>query len=135
MGAAGRQARGRHRAVRGKTLPVPGAQRRIIDSVARWEGVAAEPHRFGGTEFRLGRRELGHVHGDYQADIPFPMEVRDRLIKEGRAEPHHILPDSGWITFRFRREADVGAAIELFRLSCELARRRQAIAGSFPISH
>ena len=81
----------------------------------------AEPHRFGGTEFRVGRRELGHVHGDHLADIAFPMDVRNRLIAEGRAEPHHILPNSGWITFKFSKESDVESAVELFRLSYEVA--------------
>lgn len=87
------------------------------------EGIEASPHRFGGTEFRLGRRELGHIHGDSQADIAFPMEVRNRLVAEGKAEPHHVIPNSGWITFRFRKDVDVQAAVELFRLSYDLANR------------
>jgi hypothetical protein len=111
-------------------LPVSGAQKKIVARVSQWEGVSSEPHRFGGTEFRVGRRELGHVHGDYQADIAFPMKVRDGLIAEGKAEPHHIIPDSGWITFRFRKEADVEAAVGLFRLSYDLARGKQAVTNS-----
>ena len=103
------------------SMAVRGAQRRIVAEVVKLEGVEAAPHRFGGTEFRLGRRELGHVHGDHQADIAFPMEVRDRLVAEGRAEPHHVMPQSGWITLRFREEEDVQAAVELFRLSYRLA--------------
>jgi luciferase-like monooxygenase len=100
---------------------------KIAVRVSQWEGVSAEPHRFGGTEFRLGRRELGHVHGDYQADIVFPMKVSNRLIAKGKVEPHHVLPQSGWVTFRFRKEADVDAAVELFRLSYDLARERQMV--------
>lgn len=107
-----------------KELVVRGAESRIAGEVSRWEGVVASPHRFGGTEFRYGRRELGHVHGDHQADIVFPMEVRDRLVEEGKAEPHHILPHSGWITFRFRDDKDAGSAVELFRLSYEIAVER-----------
>jgi len=103
-------------------MAVSGAHERIMTEVAKWKGVVASPHRFGGTEFTLGRRELGHVHGDYQADIAFPMDVRNRLVTEGRAQPHHILPQSGWITFRFRRPSDIESAVELFRLSYDLAR-------------
>jgi Family of unknown function (DUF5519) len=106
---------------------VSGAQKRIAENVAGWEGVTAEPHSFGGTEFRLGRRELGHIHGDYQADIVFPMKVRNRLIEEGRVEEHHFVPNSGWITFRFKKESDVEAAVELFRLSYDIARERQLV--------
>ena len=105
-------------------MTVKGAQGKIVKEVSKWSGVVASPHRFGGTEFRLGPRELGHLHGDHQADIAFPMAVRNQLVAEGRAEPHHILPQSGWITFRFRNEADVERAIELFKLSYELAKER-----------
>ena len=108
-------------------MAVTGAQKKIVAEVARWEGVQARPHRFGGTEFALGRRELGHVHGDYLADIIFPMKVRNRLIGEGKVEEHHFVPNSGWITFRFKKEHDVEAAVELFRLSYDLARERQLI--------
>ena len=69
----------------------------------------------------MGRRELGHIHGDYQADIPFPKTVRDKPVSENKAEPHHILPQSGWITFRFVKKEDVQRGLDLFRMSYELA--------------
>ena len=100
-------------------------QERIVEQVVRWDGVVATPHRFGGTQFLLGRRQLGHIHGDYFADIAFPMPVRNQLISEGRAEPHHILDTSGWITFRFRKEEDIESAVDLFKLSYEIANKNQ----------
>jgi hypothetical protein len=90
---------------------------RIEREVASWDGVTVAPHRFGGIEFRVGRRELGHLHGDRLADLPFPVSVRRQLVEAGKAEPHHVLPDSGWITYRLRNEDDVQAVIDLFRLS------------------
>ena len=39
----------------------------------------------------LGKRELGHIHGDRLVDIPFPKPIRDELVNTGQAEPHHIL--------------------------------------------
>jgi hypothetical protein len=39
-----------------------------------WPGVTVAPHRFGGIAFRIGRRELGHLHGDRLADLPFPIQ-------------------------------------------------------------
>jgi hypothetical protein len=101
---------------------IAGVGGRIGAEVGGWPGIASGPHRFGGVEFKLGRREIGHLHGDRIADIPFPRPIRDRLIAEGRVEPHHVLPDSGWITFRIREPADAERAIELFRLSYERAR-------------
>jgi Family of unknown function (DUF5519) len=96
---------------------------RIRAAVEAWPGVEVWPHRFGGVEFRVGRRELGHVHGDRIADLPFPRKVRDELVASGRALPHHVLPHSGWITFPIESREDVTRAIELFRLSYERAER------------
>jgi Family of unknown function (DUF5519) len=109
---------------------VPRAEEKIAAAVSKWDGVEAAPHSFGGTEFRLGRREIGHVHGDHWADIVFPMEVRNQLVSEKKVQPHHILPKSGWITFRFREEGDVQRAIELFRLSYEIAGKRASVHAS-----
>jgi len=49
------------------------------------------------------------------------MAVRDQLVKAGRVVPHHILPESGWVSVRIRGEQDVPAVIELFRLNYERA--------------
>jgi Luciferase len=92
----------------------------IRSEVSSWEGVSAEPHRFGGIEFRVNHRELGHLHGSRQADLPFSVRVREKLVAEGRASPHHILPETGWVTYYIRGEQDVQGAIDLFRLNYEL---------------
>jgi hypothetical protein len=105
-------------------IMVPHAQERITREVSKWAGVEAGPHRFGGTEFKFGRRELGHVHGDYQADLAFPMSIRNELVENNRAQPHHILSKSGWVTFRFRKESDVQDTINLFKLAYDIAREK-----------
>jgi hypothetical protein len=98
-----------------------GVAERIRAAVSSWEGVEVCPHRFGGIEFRLGRRELGHLHGDRIADLPFPRRVRDELIASGRARPHHVLPDTGWVTVPLAGAGGADDVIELFRLSYERA--------------
>jgi hypothetical protein len=104
-----------------------GAGEVIVREVGSWEGVTQAPHRFGGVELRYGRRELGHVHGDALVDLPFQRRLRDMLVETGRAEPHHVLPESGWISFRLRAPEDAGEAIELFRLSYERARVAESV--------
>ena len=91
----------------------------ITREVSAWKGVTVAPHRFGGVEFLVGRRELGHLHGSRLADLPFPVRVREQLVAEGKAQPHHILPDSGWVSVAIRSAADVPAVVALFRLSYE----------------
>ena len=69
-------------------MAVSGAKERIDAALKGWSGITSQPHRFGGTEYCLGRREIGHVHGDSLVDIPFPKTVRNELVADGRAEPH-----------------------------------------------
>jgi hypothetical protein len=97
------------------------AGERIAEAVLSWPEVERAPHRFGGVELRVGKRELGHVHGDRLVDLPFPRKVRDELVAAGRARPHHVLPESGWVSFWIESPADVERAIALFRLSYERA--------------
>ena len=104
-------------------MSVSGAKERIDATLQGWSGITAQTHRFGGTEYCLGRREIGHVHGDSLVDIPFPKKVRNELVTAGRAEPHHVLPDSGWVSVFLRQASDVDRAIELLHLSFEIANR------------
>jgi hypothetical protein len=92
---------------------------RIRREIAGWPEVTIASHRFGGIEFRRGRRELGHLHGSRLADLPFPVRIREQLVRDGRAEQHHIMPESGWVSRRIRGEDDVAAVVELFRLNYE----------------
>ena len=81
----------------------------------RWPGVTVHDHRFGGVEFRVNGREMGHMHGDSLADLPFPKDVGKKLIAQNKASPHHLIPQSGWISY-YIGEHGVDGAIELFRM-------------------
>jgi hypothetical protein len=94
---------------------------RIREEIGALPGVTAAPHRFGGTEYRYGRRELGHVHGDRFADLPFPRRVRDEFVAAGRARPHHVMPDSGWVTAPMESDSDVENVVALFKMGYERA--------------
>lgn len=91
--------------------------KKLEDEVSIWENISTHPHRFGGTEFRFGSAEVGHVHVGGVVDIPFPRPVRDALLAERLAEGHRWVPNSGWITFHIRGEADLKHALWLMRLS------------------
>ena len=105
-------------------MSVRGASKIIVDTLLSWENIEAHPHRFGGTEFRIGKREIGHIHGDHLVDIPFPKKVRDEIIAAGEAQPHHILPETGWVSFYLKEDDDVQRAIQLLKRSYELALRQ-----------
>jgi len=92
---------------------------RLEALLREWPGLEISPHRFGGLEFRVDRREVGHVHPNGMLDLPFPVRMRRELVAAGRATAHHMLPNTGWVTFRIRTEHDLPAAVALLRLNYE----------------
>jgi hypothetical protein len=97
----------------------------ISAEMAQWQGLSVRPHRFGGTEWVFGKREIGHIHGDVLVDVPLPKRVRDELIASGEAEAHHVLPESGWVSVWLRRGDDVARALRVLRRSYELALKQK----------
>jgi hypothetical protein len=98
----------------------------IRQAVTSWPGVEALPHRFGGTEYRYGRKEMGHVHGDRLADLPLPRKLRDEMIAAGRAQPHHVLPETGWVSCWMDGTEDAALVIELCRIQYDRYRNAAA---------
>ncbi|WP_265108761.1 luciferase family protein [Halosolutus halophilus] len=90
---------------------------RLVDEVSSWTGVTAGEHRFGGTEWRVGPREIGHVHARGMLDIAYLRALRDALIDEDLTGVHHLLAESGWTTFYIEDPADYDRARWLVRLS------------------
>ena len=64
----------------------------IKDEVLKWPGITTEPNRLGRIEFLVNKKEMGHLHAERLADLPFPIEVKKELVASGRALPHHIYP-------------------------------------------
>jgi hypothetical protein len=89
---------------------------RIQQELKSWPGVTVHDHNFGGLEFRVNGKEMGHMHGDEMVDLPFPKADGKKLISEGKASAHHFIPQSGWLSYRIEKTEDVAGAIDLFRL-------------------
>ena len=99
---------------------------RIEREVRGWPGVDEKPHRFNGVEFRVNGHEIGHLHGERWVDLPFPVRMRKELVALGEAQLHHVVAQTGWVSYPIRGEEDLGGALELFRLNYErlTARKR-----------
>jgi hypothetical protein len=89
----------------------------IKREVGSWDGVTAEAYGGGMVFFHVGRREIGHLHGNRMADLPFPVRIREELVTSGRADLHYIHPKSGWVTYYIRGEQDMEPIIDLFRFN------------------
>src|SRR5262245_41738165 len=109
----------------------PRADERIVAEVASWPEVTTADHRFGGIAFFVGRREIGHLHGDRLCDLALPKAVRAEYLAAGRITPHNALPDHpGLASIRLREPGGVETAIELLRMNYERALARLAAKAS-----
>ena len=113
-------------------MPVEGALEKIKNSVMEWKDISFQDHRFGGIEFNLDKREIGHIHGNYLVDIPFTKKIKDEILSAGLASQHHVLPDSGWISKYLKEPHDVDIAIDLLKRSYKIAvnQKNQRIVNS-----
>ena len=104
------------------------ASQQIIDEVTSWPGVEAGPGDRGELAFKLGRRQIGHLHGDHAAHFSFPKRVWADLRRQGRIVPHPVFPDAqGPAARRIEGEADVHDVIELLRLNYDRAMARHGL--------
>ena len=94
------------------------ASEQITHEVTSWPGVEAGPGRRGEFAFRVGRKEIGHLHGDHAAHFFFPKDVWAELRGQGRIVPHPVFPDrEGPAARRIEDEDDVRDVIALMRLN------------------
>ena len=92
------------------------ASEQIVEEVTTWPGVEVAPGRFGALSFVVGKREIGHLHGDRAAHFAFPKRVRAELMADGRVGPHPV-DSPGLAARRIATAEDVRDVIELLRLN------------------
>src|SRR3989442_9850136 len=96
------------------------ASEQITEEATSWPGVAAATGRRGEFAFRVGGREIGHLHGDHAAHFAFPKHVGARLREQGRIVDHPVFPSKvGLGARRITSQADVDDVIKLLRLNYE----------------
>jgi hypothetical protein len=104
------------------------ASERITEEVTSWPGVLAGPGSRGEFAFKVGGREIGHLHGDHAAHFGFPKELWTRLFEQGRIDYHPVFPGKpGFGARRIETEDDVGDVIELIRLNYERVVARHGV--------
>ena len=103
----------------------------ITAEVTSWPGVVAGPGDRGEFSFKLGRREIGHLHGDRVAHFGFPREVGAELRAQGRIGPHPAFPHKeAWGARRIDTDEDIRDVVALMRLNYDRAVARKAAAGA-----
>jgi hypothetical protein len=94
------------------------ASQEITEAVTAWPGVEAGTGSRGEYGFRVGRHEIGHLHGDHAAHFFFPKDVWEELRAEGRIGPHPVFRDKrGPAARQIETDGDVQDVIALMRLN------------------
>jgi hypothetical protein len=98
----------------------PTASEQITAEVTAWPGVEAGPGRRGEFAFKVGRKEIGHLHGDHAAHFFFSKELWAELSEQGRITEHPVFPGRvGPAARRIEDEDDVRDVIALMRVNYE----------------
>lgn len=101
----------------------------ITETVLAWPGTSATTGSRGEWSLRVGKREIGHLHGDQIAHFFFPKSLWPGLLAEGRIEPHSVFPDRvGPAARRIETQDDVDDVIALMRLLYDRAVARFGIS-------
>ena len=109
----------------------PGASDRITEEVTSWPGVKAGTGSRGEYGFTVGRRQIGHLHGDRSAHFSFPKAVWAELFEQGRVVHHPVFPDKeGPAARRIENEADVRDVIALLWLNYDRVVARHGLPDS-----
>ena len=96
------------------------ASEQITEEVTSWPNVEAGFGLRGEFAFKVGRREIGHLHGDHAAHFFFPKATWAQLREQGRIVQHPVFPDrEGPAARQINDEEDVRDVIALMRLNYE----------------
>jgi Family of unknown function (DUF5519) len=96
------------------------ASEQITDEVTSWPGVRAGIGSRGEFGFRVGRREIGHLHGDRIAHFMLPKDLWAELHAAGRITYHSVFPGKpGPGARRIEDDADVRDVIAILRTNYE----------------
>ncbi len=107
-----------------------GASEQITGAVTAWPGVEAGFGDRSEWAFRIGRREIGHLHGDHVLHIGFPKAVWHELFDAGRIDYHPVFPGRpGYAARRIDDEDDVRDVIALLRLNYDRAIANHGLPG------
>jgi hypothetical protein len=116
---------------RGGTMRKQRVSERITEEVTSWPGVVAGPGSRGEFAFKVGSREIGHLHGDHAAHFGFPKAIWRELFEEGRIDYDPVFPGRpGFGARRIETDDDVDDVIELMRLNYERVVERHGVPAS-----
>jgi hypothetical protein len=115
---------------KGKFAPPPQMTiypQKVSNAIQQWENVIAATHwdlydrtKVDGSDFYVGKNELGHIHLDGSVHLATTNELRIPLLKNNFAKKFPFGGEyEGWVLFNITSESDAVQAIWLFQLNYE----------------
>jgi hypothetical protein len=90
---------------------------KVDQTVSAWPGMKITLHKYGGFQFNVYDKEIGHMHSNGVVDILFDLKTKQQLLSESALQDHHTFKDSGWVSFYIRKKDDAEEVISLLKLS------------------
>jgi hypothetical protein len=71
----------------------------LINNVKEWPEIETHAYIYGGTEFRLFNKSIGHVHSNGMLDLPFVKHLRKVLLEKNLVQIHHVHSTINWVSY------------------------------------
>ena len=102
----------------------------IDEEVTTWPGIEAVTGSRGEHSFRLGKREVGHLHGSRVAHFGFPKDVWHELFDAGRIGYHPVFPGKpGFGARAIESDGDIDDVIAMMRLNYDRNVAKHGVPG------
>lgn len=105
------------KANRKKYSPIQPFIQKFISEIVSWPEIEKANHTYGGTEFRLFNRSLGHIHSNGILDLPFVKDLRKELLENHLVEIHHLENSISWVSKRVTDDKSLESAKSIMLLS------------------
>jgi hypothetical protein len=92
---------------------------KVDQTVSAWPGMKITLHKYGGFQFNINDKEIGHMHSNGVVDILFDLKTKNQLLQQYNLQDHHVFKDSGWVSYYIRKKEDAVEVIKLLRISFE----------------
>jgi hypothetical protein len=87
-------------------------------SINMADNTTATTHKYGGLQFNYGNKELGHIHSNGLLDMLLNRKLKQQLMQQNsRVQDHHILKNTGWLSFYMETYGDKEFVLELFEMA------------------
>ena len=92
----------------------------VVKWVKKLPNIKSKYHKYGGLEFQINGKEICHIHGDGLTDVLLNRECAEKLILNTEAEEHHVIKNSGWISYQINNNTITSELTQIIQRAYDL---------------